>query len=388
MTTNNNNLLFINFDSKLIFNLNSLNKMKNKILFGLFSIFAVLFCTPSVSAQSTVEFLKRVDLRPVIAYDSAVSFLSLNSNGSVRRVLKSSVDARFWDTSGNAVTSAKKLGTTSNFALPLITNNVERMRVTENGNVGIGTNAPVSRLDIYSATGNPLRLQSLQAGATTDSLLTSSSGVVRRLAISQLGTGNFWQIGGNGEVGVRNFGTTFANDLPFITNNTERMRINIAGNVGIGTNNPTQKLEVIGNIYSVRDNGYVGIDNTNIGRLGITKKLGMLPNFAVNNNIPMIFGKYDVSNLNDLTTANYIEFGRFSNNGQFAVGTASPANSAILDVSSTTQGVLMPRMTTTQIQAIASPAEGLLVFNTTLSHVCVFVLGTWQKLSMSAMYAQ
>ena len=32
-----------------------------------------------------------------------------------------------------------------------------------------------------------------------------------------------------------------------MTNNTERMRINSSGSVGIGANNPSQKLEVVGN---------------------------------------------------------------------------------------------------------------------------------------------
>lgn len=43
---------------------------------------------------------------------------------------------------------------------------------------------------------------------------------------------------------------------------------------------------------------------------------------------------------------------------------AAPHTSAILDVSSTTKGVLFPRMTTAQRNAIASPAEGLMVYNT------------------------
>jgi len=40
-----------------------------------------------------------------------------------------------------------------------------------------------------------------------------------------------------------------------------------------------------------------------------------------------------------------------------------PANSAILDISSTEQGILIPRLTTAQRNAIPSPATGLLIYN-------------------------
>ena len=54
--------------------------------------------------------------------------------------------------------------------------------------------------------------------------------------------------------------------------------------------------------------------------------------------------------------------------------------SAKLQVDSTTQGVLFPRMTTTQKNAISSPATGLVVFDTTLGKLCVYST-TWQTLT-------
>jgi hypothetical protein len=52
-------------------------------------------------------------------------------------------------------------------------------------------------------------------------------------------------------------------------------------------------------------------------------------------------------------------------NGSVAVGTSTPAASALLDLTSTTKGFLPSRMTTAQRDAIASPATGLLIYNTT-----------------------
>jgi hypothetical protein len=49
--------------------------------------------------------------------------------------------------------------------------------------------------------------------------------------------------------------------------------------------------------------------------------------------------------------------------GNVGIGTNSADDSAILELVSTTQGFLMPRMTTAQILAIANPVEALKVYN-------------------------
>jgi len=54
----------------------------------------------------------------------------------------------------------------------------------------------------------------------------------------------------------------------------------------------------------------------------------------------------------------------FLGNAQIGIGTITPNASAVLDITSTTQGMLSPRMTTAQRIAIATPADGLLVYDT------------------------
>ena len=56
----------------------------------------------------------------------------------------------------------------------------------------------------------------------------------------------------------------------------------------------------------------------------------------------------------------------FNSQAQVGIGTATPHASSMLDVSSTTTGFLTPRMTTTERNAIASPADGLIVYDVTL----------------------
>lgn len=52
---------------------------------------------------------------------------------------------------------------------------------------------------------------------------------------------------------------------------------------------------------------------------------------------------------------------------QVGINTTSPDASSLLEVRSTSKGVLIPRMTQTQMNAISNPADGLLVYNTTAS---------------------
>jgi hypothetical protein len=67
-------------------------------------------------------------------------------------------------------------------------------------------------------------------------------------------------------------------------------------------------------------------------------------------------------------------------------GASVPANaSAQLELTSTTKGFLPPRMTTTQINAIASPATGLEVFNTTLNCTCFYNGTSWRQVTHTAM---
>lgn len=62
------------------------------------------------------------------------------------------------------------------------------------------------------------------------------------------------------------------------------------------------------------------------------------------------------------------------------IGTNAPNASAQLDISSTTKGLLIPRMSNTQMNAIVSPAAGLMVFNLTDSVFYVRKNSGWTKL--------
>src|ERR1700733_600936 len=53
------------------------------------------------------------------------------------------------------------------------------------------------------------------------------------------------------------------------------------------------------------------------------------------------------------------------------IGTTSPSSSAQLDITSTSRGLLIPRMTSSAVTAITNPAKGLLVYDTTRNQLLV-----------------
>ncbi|WP_374505090.1 hypothetical protein [Flavobacterium sp.] len=62
--------------------------------------------------------------------------------------INTSSNANWWKTAGNSGGSSKLIGTTDAQDLVFKTNNLERMRITKNGNIGIGTTTPATDVHI------------------------------------------------------------------------------------------------------------------------------------------------------------------------------------------------------------------------------------------------
>jgi len=125
----------------------------------------------------------------------------------------------------------------------------ERMRITSTGNVGIGTVAPSTKLDIFtpsiSANTNVLTL-STGIYTTTNVEQRLRFWDTRTYELGYIGSG-FYTSGG----GYVAFGTVDSSTAGLAA--TEKMRIINNGNVGIGTTDPISKLSLGGQYSDYRN---------------------------------------------------------------------------------------------------------------------------------------
>jgi len=281
------------------------------------------------------------------------------------------------------------LGTLTNHPVAFLTNATERMRLDTSGNLGIGTSSPTAKLNIYEPTAAAARIRVLANGAQQAALQLAGNGTT-------FGTTSFdlFQDGGSDAYVYQRANA----NLIFATNNTERMRLDSSGNLGIGTTSPGSTLDVRFATNPVTDNG-LGLNAirsyvtaalaADIGGAvtfgGTSTSGGALASFG------QIAGRKE--NATSSNYAGYLQFVtnnstgtmaermRLDSSGNLGIGTSSPNASAILDAQRTTKGVRMPNMTTTQKNAIASPAAGLMVFDTTLAKLCVYSGSAWQTIT-------
>ncbi|MFZ4706608.1 MAG: tail fiber domain-containing protein [Bacteroidales bacterium] len=152
-----------------------------------------------------------------------------------------------------------------------------------------------------------------------------------------------------------------------------------SGNVGIGTLTPETRLDIRGN--SPDDGG-----NIQIGNSDASHKLVL---FAGRTNDPNPFIFWKTGDPLRFTTdeGGWSEKMRITSNGQLGLGTVTPDNSAIADFSSLSKGFLPPRMTTLQRNAIASPATGLLVFDTDINSLFTRTSAGWVQLGTASTWS-
>jgi len=204
----------------------------------------------------------------------------------------------------------------------------EKMRITSDGKVGIGTTAPTGLLSIRGSADNA----ELQALTLTNSDWASgetSQSVAIQFMIRRTGTTD--AVAGKILAGKDNdYDDTAAVDshLAFYTaindSQNERMRISSNGNVGIGTSSPASDVGV-SRVLEVVDSSTTGIKLTATGGVSMEMYASSTVGYIENTtNHPMVF------------RINTTEVMRINSSGKVGIGTTSPGEllSVIQDVNS------------------------------------------------------
>jgi hypothetical protein len=250
------------------------------------------------------------------------------------------------------------------------------------GNVGIGTSSPNVALNVIrNSSPFPAIIGGNRIGGIGIKVFNSNTAHNAFIAFGE-------EAGDSSTPAlIQRFGSTSASPNEFritnavsgpttvYTNNAERLRIDSAGNVGIGTSAPIYDLQV--GSYGVDADSTLALASTTTGTgtirfgdgtSGVDANAGLIQYVHTNN--AMTFSTVATERM------------RITDAGNVGIGTSSPNASAILDAQSTTKGVRMPNMTTTQKNAIASPAAGLMVYDTTLAKLCVYTTA-WETITSS-----
>lgn len=141
------------------------------------------------------------------------------------------------------------------------------------GRVGIGTSNPEFNLHLQSSIADGVRIaidNENTAGWTEFNARNTNSGTNSGMRMGMIGNtftqgGQYFRDAGflesDGSNGLSIAAVSNTGELRFYTGgNTERARIRASGNVGIGTNNPLELLQVSGKIFSTQQ--HLGADGT------------------------------------------------------------------------------------------------------------------------------
>ena len=257
--------------------------------------------------------------------------------------------------------------TTGAYPISFATNNTYRMGINSSGSVGIGTITIGSTLQV---NGNAAIGYSASTAAPTNGLLVSGNVGINVTPQAYGSAYRVIQIGQRGALYCHNSaGSTYLSEN--IWDDGASSKYIVTG--------PAAGYQMSNGIHywyqGISGTGGTTVTLTTAMQLNASNNLGIGTTtigskLQVNGNAAIGYSASTAAPTNGLSVA-----------GTVNIGTNTSVTTAALQVSSTTQGFLPPVMTTTQKNAIASPATGLIVFDSTLAKLCVYASGAWQTIT-------
>ena len=247
------------------------------------------------------------------------------------------------------------IGTLTTHPLAIRTDNTERMRITEIGNVGIGTSTPSIKLQVETSVNGSdgIWARNANTGTSAYGFVVAASGVgtvgVRAHSAAHGAWPNTSMLhSATGFTGGLSIYQDGANPISLWTNATERMRITSTGNVGIGTTSPQVDLDVAskdaaGTVARIRltNKDLSVIDEQDLSEIQFynSDADGAHISAYIKNIAAETFGRkgqlaFGVSTTN---STNAVEALRIDENANIGIGTTSPTSRlTVLNTSSIT----------------------------------------------------